>query len=75
MVLTLLAIPFIILGLFITPYSLATARCFSINFVSKSPFCFEQTSNMPEIVKYGCLLAGFALIYAGRQQIRRGRGR
>jgi hypothetical protein len=74
MLLTMFALPFLILGIFITPYSLANARCFSVSFVSKSPFCFELASNMPEIVKYGSLLLGFALIYLGRQQIRRARG-
>ncbi len=74
MFLTVLAIPFIILGAFISPYSLTDARCFTVAFLSRSPFCFEQGSYMPEIVKYGCLLLGFALIYAGRQQIKRARG-
>ena len=75
MLLTLLAIPFILLGAFVKPYALADgARCFSVTFLSRSPFCFEQGSYMPEVVKFGCLLLGFALIYAGRQQIKRARG-
>jgi hypothetical protein len=28
---------------------------------------------MPEVIKYGSVLAGFALLYAGRLQIRRQR--
>lgn len=74
MPLTLLAIPFIILGAFINPQTLANARCFTLGFLSRSPFCFEPGSNMPEIIKYGCLALGFALIYAGRQRIKRARG-
>jgi len=74
MLLTLLALPFIVLGAFISPHTVGNERCFTVAFLSRSPFCFEQGSYMPEIVKYGCLLLGFALIYAGRQQIKRARG-
>jgi hypothetical protein len=49
-------------------------RCISLSFVG-APYCFEQGSNLPEVIKYGCVLAGFALIYAGRMQIRRQRDR
>ncbi|HMF25741.1 MAG TPA: hypothetical protein VKG24_26935 [Pseudolabrys sp.] len=69
--LTILAIPLIILGVFIKPYSLENSRCISIG---SRPFCFAQDSSMPEIIKYGGALAGFALLYAGRLQIRRQRG-
>ncbi|HXZ45959.1 MAG TPA: hypothetical protein VEH02_04450 [Pseudolabrys sp.] len=73
--LTVLAIPFIMLGVFIKPYSLGSSRCVSINFANARPYCFEQGSSMPEIIKYGSLLTGFVLIYAGRLQIKRQRGR
>jgi hypothetical protein len=46
-------------------------RCISI--ASARPYCFEQGSQMPEVIKYGSVLAGFALLYAGRLQIRRQR--
>jgi hypothetical protein len=72
--LTILAIPLIMLGVFIKPYSLDNSRCVSI-FASARPYCFEQASNMPEIIKYGSLFVGFVLIYAGRLQIKRQRGR
>jgi ACR3 family arsenite efflux pump ArsB len=72
--LTILAIPLIILGVFIKPYALENSRCISVSFASARPFCFERASNMPEVIKYGSVLAGFALIYAGRLQIRRQRG-
>jgi hypothetical protein len=73
--LTILAIPLIILGVFIKPYSTENARCISINVGGARPYCFEQGSNMPEIIKYGSVLAGFALLYAGRLQIKRQRDR
>ncbi len=69
--LTVLAIPLIMLGVFLKPYTQENARCF--NLVGKA-YCFEQSSQMPEIVKYGSMLLGFALIYAGRRQIRQQRG-
>jgi hypothetical protein len=70
--LTILAIPLIMLGVFIKPYSQDNTRCF--NLVGKV-YCFEQSSQMPEIVKYGSVVLGFALLYAGRRQIKRQRGR
>lgn len=72
--LTLLAIPFILLGVFIRPYEVSAERCFRVEFLSKAAYCFEQSSYMPEIVKYGCMAIGIALIYAGRSQIKRARG-
>jgi hypothetical protein len=51
------------------------SRCISVGFASARPYCFEQGSKLPEVIKYGCLLAGFALIYAGRMQIKRQRDR
>ena len=74
MALTILAIPLIVLGIFIKPYSQESARCFSIRFAGNGAYCFEQGSYMPETIKYGSVLAGFALLYAGRRQIKRGRG-
>jgi hypothetical protein len=73
MALTILAIPFLVLGVFINPALQQDQRCFTINVVSKAPFCFEQSSIMPETIKYGSVLIGFALLLAGRQQIRRQR--
>ena len=49
-------------------------RCFAIGFAGKGGYCFEQGSHMPETIKYGCVLFGFALLYAGRRQIKRARG-
>jgi hypothetical protein len=72
---TILAIPLILLGIFTKPYTMDNSRCISVGFASARPYCFEQGSNLPEVIKYGCLLAGFALIYAGRMQIRRQRDR
>jgi len=72
--LTILAIPLIMLGVFIKPYSIENSRCISIGFAGARPYCFEQSSNMPEVIRYGSVLAGFALIYAGRLQIKRRRG-
>jgi len=72
--LTILAIPFLIFGIFIKPYSLEASRCFSVSFAGKSTYCFEQNSNLPEVIKYGSVALGFALIYAGRLQIKRRRG-
>jgi hypothetical protein len=71
--LTILAIPLILLGIFIKPYAVDSSRCISVSFTGARPYCFEQGSNLPEAIKYGCLLAGFALIYAGRMQIKRQR--
>jgi len=72
--LTILAIPFILLGVFIRPYEAGAERCFKIELLSKGAYCFEQASMMPEIVKYGCMAVGIALIYAGRRQIKQARG-
>jgi len=69
--LTILAIPLIILGVFIKPYSLGDARC--IGLAGARPYCFATDSNLPEVIKYGTALAGFALLYAGRLQLRRQR--
>ena len=71
--LTILSIPFIALGVFLKPYSVENSRCININFVRSQPYCFTQDSQMPEIIKYGSVAVGFALLYAGRQQIKRGR--
>ena len=73
--LTILSIPLILLGIFIKPYSVENSRCISLSFAGPRAYCFEQSSNLPEVIKYGCMLAGFALIYAGRMQIRRQRDR
>jgi len=56
--LTILAIPLIVLGVFIKPYSVENLRCFSVSFASARPYCFEQGSNLPEVIKYGSVLAG-----------------
>jgi hypothetical protein len=71
MLLTLLAIPLILFGAFVKPYDQPPQRCFAVN---QTPFCFEQGSSMPELIKYGSLAAGFGFIYAGRKLIRRRRG-
>ena len=73
--LTILSIPFIALGVFLKPYSLENSRCFNVSFVRSQPYCFPQDSQIPEIVKYGSVAIGFALLYAGRVQIKRRRGR
>jgi len=72
--LTILSIPFIALGVFLKHYSLDSARCIGVNFVRSQPYCFAQDSQMPEIIKYGSVVVGFALLYAGRLQIKRQRG-
>jgi hypothetical protein len=69
--LTILAIPLILLGVFIKPYSQDNLRCLSLAFASARPYCFEQNSNLPEVIKYGSVLVGFGLLYLGRRQIRR----
>ena len=74
MALTILAIPFLILGALISPYTLQDQRCFKVNLISRGTYCFEQGSNMPETIKYGSALIGFGLIFAGRRQIKRQRG-
>ena len=73
--LTILAIPLILLGIFLKPYTVDSSRCISVGFAGARPYCFEQDSKLPEVIKYGCLLSGLALIYAGRIQIKRQRGR
>ena len=74
MALTILAIPLIMLGVFIKPYSQDNARCLSLGFIGRGAYCFEQGSSMPETIKYGSVLLGFALLYAGRRQIKRKSG-
>jgi hypothetical protein len=73
--LTILSIPLIALGVFLRPFSLENSRCINISFLRSQPYCFAQDSQMPEIIKYGSVVAGFALLYAGRLQIKRQRGR
>jgi hypothetical protein len=73
--LTILAIPLIMLGVFIKPYAMENTRCISVRFAGAQPYCFEKDSSLPEVIKYGSALAGFALLYAGRRQIKRQRGR
>jgi hypothetical protein len=73
--LTILSIPLIALGVFLKPFSLENSRCINISFLRSQPYCFAQDSQMPEIIKYGSVIAGFALLYAGRLQIKRQRGR
>jgi hypothetical protein len=72
--LTILAIPLIILGVFIKPYAQDGMRCISVGFAAKGAFCFEQDSRLPETIKYGSAALGFLLLYAGRRQIKRQRG-
>jgi hypothetical protein len=71
MALTILAIPFLLLGVFVSASTQQGQRCLT---VGKEAYCFEQGSTMPETIKYGSVLIGFALLYAGRRQIRRQRG-
>lgn len=71
--LTLLAIPFIFLGVFITPYTQGAQRCVAVKFAGPGAYCFEQNSPMPETIKYGLVAVGFALLYAGRRQIKQRR--
>ena len=73
--LTILSIPLIALGVFLKPYSLENSRCFNVSLLRAQPYCFAQDSQMPEIIKYGSVAVGFALLYAGRLQIKRQRGR
>jgi hypothetical protein len=69
--LTILSIPFIALGVFLKPYALGDLRC--IGFAGLGPYCFEQASSMPGVIKYGSVAVGFALLYAGRLRIKRQR--
>ena len=71
--LTILAIPLIMLGVFLKPYAVENMRCVSVSFAGARPYCFAKESSAPEVIKYGSALAGFALLYAGRRQIRRQR--
>jgi hypothetical protein len=73
MALTILSIPLIALGVFLKPYTLENARCINIGFLRSQPYCFAQDSQMPEIIKYGSVAIGFALLYAGRTKIKRQR--
>lgn len=70
MFLTLLAIPFILFGAFVKPYEQPFKRCISVN---QTPYCFDQGSSMPEIIKYGSVAVGFGFLYLGRSIIRRRR--
>lgn len=74
MLLTMLAIPFMLAGIFMKPYAVEGARCVAIGFISREPLCFPEGSLGPDLIRYGALAVGFALIYAGRAQIRRQRG-
>jgi hypothetical protein len=75
MALTLLAIPFIVLGVFLGPYTQGDQRCVAVRAASASALCFEQGSNMPETIKYGLVAVGFGLLYLGRSQIKRRQGK
>ncbi|HET9715384.1 MAG TPA: hypothetical protein VFP60_04290 [Pseudolabrys sp.] len=75
MALTLLSIPLILVGVFIKPFQLDDNRCIRLGFAREQPYCFARDSQMPEVIKYGCVLAGFALLYAGRMQLKRRRDR
>jgi hypothetical protein len=71
--LTILAIPFLILGVLLNPYDLGGQRCVGVKKGGTDALCFEQGSQMPQYVKYGAVLIGFGLLYAGRRQIKRRR--
>jgi hypothetical protein len=71
MLLTLLAIPFLFFGVFVKAHDVGSQRCVG---VGQSTHCFEQGSQMPEFIKYGSVLVGFGLLYAGRRQIKSQRG-
>lgn len=73
MFLTILSIPFILLGVFINPTTADNARCFTVRVISKAAYCFDAGSSMPETIKYGSVILGFALLYAGRRQIKQRR--
>ena len=73
MALTILAIPLLVMGVLTSPYTMQGQRCFTVGFAGKGGYCFEQGSHMPETIKYGLVLAGFASLYAGRRQIQRRR--
>ena len=73
--LTILAIPLIVLGVFIKPYSAENLRCFSVSFASARPYCFERGSNLPEVIKYSSVLAASSsvLSHAGQRDQTRAR--
>ena len=73
MALTILAIPLLVLGVLISPYTMQGQRCFAVGFSNQGGTCFEQGSQMPETIKYGLVAAGFLLLYSGRRQIQRKR--
>ncbi|MEI9803491.1 MAG: hypothetical protein WDN48_02205 [Pseudolabrys sp.] len=72
MALTILAIPFLFFGVFVKTQDVGLQRCIG---VGQSTYCFEQSSTMPEKIKYGSVLVGFGLLYLGRRQIQRSRGK
>jgi hypothetical protein len=74
MALTILAIPLLVMGVLISPYTQQGQRCFGVGLAHNNGYCFEQGSQMPETIKYGLVAAGFVLLYAGRRQIQRKRG-
>lgn len=71
--LTLLSIPFLILGVLLNPFTQGTQRCVGVKVGAPNALCFEQGSQMPETIKYGAVAVGFGLLYAGRRQIKRRR--
>ncbi len=70
---TLLAIPFLILGVLLSPFDQGAQRCVGVKKGGADALCFEQGSKMPEGIKYGAVAIGFGLLYAGRRQIKRRR--
>jgi hypothetical protein len=72
MALTILAIPFLFFGVFVKTQDVGSQRCIG---VGQSTHCFERNSTMPETIKYGSVLVGFGLLYLGRRQIQRQRGK
>ncbi len=72
--LTILAIPFLILGVLLNPFNQGTQRCVGVKSGGVDALCFEQGSKMPEGIKYGAVAVGFLLLYAGRRQLKRRRG-
>jgi hypothetical protein len=72
--LTILAIPFLIMGVLLNPFNKGTQRCLGAKAGGPDALCFEQGSKMPETLKYGSVALGFLLVYAGRRQIKRRRG-
>lgn len=71
--LTILAIPFLILGVLLNPFNQGTQRCLGVKAGAADALCFERGSKMPEAIKYGAVAVGFLLIYAGRRRLRRRR--